>query len=227
MFVIRFLLKRLENFQGFELPKVKNWDTLSDSPDEDSDTAAAAARIRAELDVELNVANETSNSQSSKVNNVPPALLGPHHNETSTEMGPVTPKSQVTNGHTTPKQHPMSSSATSITLVSATVPVPVVMTTTTTNTVPTKAKKVTKSVKRDTSSTEKGATTKKRKTDIDPNAPKKPSNAFFWFCQDKRATLQEQFRGEGMAGQHDLTKALARLWSETKIEDRKVRQGSL
>ncbi len=63
---------------------------------------------------------------------------------------------------------------------------------------------------------------KKRKSDADPNAPKKPSNAFFWFCQEMRPSLQEQCREEGMSGQHDLTKALAKLWSETKTEDKKV-----
>ena len=68
----------------------------------------------------------------------------------------------------------------------------------------------------------RGHSTKKRKTDADPNAPKKPSNAFFWFCQEMRPSLQEQCREEGMSGQHDLTKALAKLWSETKTEDKKV-----
>jgi len=63
---------------------------------------------------------------------------------------------------------------------------------------------------------------KKRKPDSDPNAPKKPSNAFFWFCQEMRPSLQEQCREEGLSGQHDLTKALAKLWSETKTEDKKV-----
>ena len=219
-------MKRLEHFQEFELPKAKNWDGDLDSSDEDSDIATAAAKIRADIDAELKATSEQSNSHNSKLNLPPPALLGPSSsNDASLEPGPVTPKSQVANGHTvltTPKHHAMSSPAASIiltpTLVSATVPI--VMTTS--NVVPIKTKRGTKGVKRETNSTEKG-TTKKRRTDGDPNAPKKPSNAFFWFCQDKRATLQEQFRGEGMAGQHDLTKALARLWSETKIEDRKVR----
>ncbi len=66
------------------------------------------------------------------------------------------------------------------------------------------------------------AATKRRKGDIDPNAPKKPSNAFFWFCQARRAELQEQFKGEVTTGQHDLTKALARLWGETPPDDKKV-----
>lgn len=221
----RFLLKRLENFQGFELPNVKSWDSALDSPDEDCDIAAAASRIRAELDAELYNAQDQST-----LNSVPPSRLGPYSNDSTVEAGPTTPKARMPNGQTvvvtTPKQNnTVSSPAASIiltpTLVSATVPVPIGMTAAT-NVAPVKSKKVTKGAKRESGSTEKG-TTKKRKTDVDPNAPKKPSNAFFWFCQDKRAILQEQFRGEGMAGQHDLTKALAKLWSETKIEDRKVR----
>lgn len=70
----------------------------------------------------------------------------------------------------------------------------------------------------------KGASVpKRRKGESDPNAPKKPSNAFFWFCQARRARLQEKFKGEGSTGQHDLTKALAKLWGETLAEEKKVR----
>ena len=72
------------------------------------------------------------------------------------------------------------------------------------------------------SSLKGAAAAKRRRGDIDPNAPKKPSNAFFWFCQARRAELQEQFKGEGTTGQHDLTKALAKLWGETNAEDKKV-----
>lgn len=93
---------------------------------------------------------------------------------------------------------------------------------------PPKAKKIKKSFKalpeRVLKPGLKGAAAaKRRKGDIDPNAPKKPSNAFFWFCQAKRAELQEQFKGEGTTGQHDLTKALAKLWGETNPEEKKVR----
>ena len=68
-----------------------------------------------------------------------------------------------------------------------------------------------------------GGVSKRKKANVDPSAPKKPSNAFFWFCQEYRPGLQERFRGEGVAGQHDLTKILAKLWSETSQEDKKVR----
>lgn len=85
-----------------------------------------------------------------------------------------------------------------------------------------KAKKPRPAGKREPSSR-----TKKRKSDADPNAPKKPSNAFFWFCQELRPTLQEHFRGEGVAGQHDLTKVLAKLWSEVSSEEKQVPYGGL
>lgn len=62
----------------------------------------------------------------------------------------------------------------------------------------------------------------RRKKDTDSNAPKKPSNAFFWFCQEQRGSLEEQFRGEGVAGQHSLTKILAQKWGETSADDKKV-----
>lgn len=88
----------------------------------------------------------------------------------------------------------------------------------------TRAKNVKKTLKRAPERRQKSAAaTKRRKGEIDPNAPKKPSNAFFWFCQARRASLQEKFRGEGVTGQHDLTKALAKLWGETNTEEKKVR----
>ena len=68
----------------------------------------------------------------------------------------------------------------------------------------------------------KSSPASRRKKDQDSGAPKKPSNAFFWFCQEQRGSLEEQFRGEGVAGQHSLTKILAQKWGETTTDDRKV-----
>ena len=62
----------------------------------------------------------------------------------------------------------------------------------------------------------------RKKKDVDPNAPKKPSNSFFWFCQEHRPGLQSRFEGRGVAGQHELTKVLAKMWSEIKPDDKKV-----
>jgi len=56
----------------------------------------------------------------------------------------------------------------------------------------------------------------------DPNAPKKPSNAFFWFCQDKRSEVQDMLAREGNAGHHDLAKVLSKMWSEATASDKKV-----
>ena len=64
---------------------------------------------------------------------------------------------------------------------------------------------------------------RRRKGDVDANAPKKPSNAFFWFCQEHRGSFEDRFRGEGVAGQHSLTKILAQKWAETPAEDKQVR----
>jgi len=88
---------------------------------------------------------------------------------------------------------------------------------------PSKTKKVKKTPSEKPAKPARGSgSSKRRKGDSDPNAPKKPSNAFFWFCQAKRADLQEQFKREVSTGQHDLTKALAKLWSETSLVDKKV-----
>ena len=146
----------------------------------------------------------------------PPPLLGPFPHESQGSSQP--PTAGATSLHRP---------STSVTVVPTVSAVPVAMTTTSaapSSSVSGNAPvggRGKKQTKRDGSTTHKGSS-KKRKGDVDPNAPKKPSNAFFWFCQDKRAALQEQVKLEGLGGQHDLTKALARLWSETKTEDKKV-----
>ena len=61
----------------------------------------------------------------------------------------------------------------------------------------------------------------------DPNAPKKPSNAFFWFCQDKRSEVQDMLAREGNAGHHDLAKVLSKMWGEATASDKKVSQDSV
>ena len=57
----------------------------------------------------------------------------------------------------------------------------------------------------------------------DPNAPKKPANAFFWFCQEKRSEVQDRLAREGNVGHHDLTKVLSKMWGEVPNSDKKVR----
>ena len=79
-----------------------------------------------------------------------------------------------------------------------------------------------KSTKRTPKGSAKRSPASRRKKDTDSNAPKKPSNAFFWFCQEQRGSMEERFRGEGVAGQHTLTKILAQKWGETSADDKKV-----
>ena len=130
--------------------------------------------------------------------------------------------SHSTSTHT-PQQSPLASViVTPTNLVQASIPTPGTGTSLSGSSRTKKGSKGVKVSQGDKQKTRGCFSTKKRKTDADPNAPKKPSNAFFWFCQEKRASLQEQFRAEGVSGQHDLTKALARHWSETNTEDRKV-----
>lgn len=211
----RSLMKRLEQFEVVEFPKSRLGNN-GRSPDNltelDCTLPFTAARVRGELEASISAASTSSSTDKTQYTKAPPPLLGPFPDDTpsgihTTTMASVRPPS------TTVIMAP----------VTATAPV------STTRTTPQsqsgtgqgqvgKGKKVTK---KDGGATHKSYS-KKRRGDVDPNAPKKPSNAFFWFCQDKRAALQEQVKVEGLGGQHDLTKALARLWSETKTEDKKV-----
>lgn len=64
--------------------------------------------------------------------------------------------------------------------------------------------------------------TEKLTKERDPNAPKKPANAFFWFCQEKRSEVQDKLAREGNVGHHDLTKVLSKMWGEVPSSDKKV-----
>ncbi len=176
--------------------------------------SAAATRIRAEVEAAFSQESDQSNDKSeaqqqqqlselSSPKHLPEKLVISHGH-------PVSVRSQ-----STVKQEPLSLPSPS----PVSVPERTVFG-------PPKTKRIKKNVRsmpeKPLKSTGKGSAVKRRKGDIDPNAPKKPSNAFFWFCQAKRAELQEQFKGEVTTGQHDLTKALARLWGETPADDRKV-----
>ncbi|EDV28269.1 uncharacterized protein TRIADDRAFT_7110, partial [Trichoplax adhaerens] len=57
----------------------------------------------------------------------------------------------------------------------------------------------------------------------DPNAPKKPANAFFHFCQEKRNLPQDVQKEEAdSSGYHDLTKFLSNKWNSLPSADKKV-----
>lgn len=65
------------------------------------------------------------------------------------------------------------------------------------------------------------------KTDRDPNAPKRPSNPFFQFCQEQRQVLMEQISAELKPGEveptkQELTKQLAHKWNSLSVPDKKV-----
>ncbi|CAH1274234.1 TFPT [Branchiostoma lanceolatum] len=63
----------------------------------------------------------------------------------------------------------------------------------------------------------------KSEKEKDPNAPKKPANAFFMFCQQRRSQVQESYYKEHKEeiGHHELTKRLAKSWNSLSSEDKK------
>ena len=63
-----------------------------------------------------------------------------------------------------------------------------------------------------TSSVSKGTTAKAKKT-----SPKRPKSAYLYFCDAKRPEVSMRFKKLG-----DISKELARLWSETGTEERKT-----
>ena len=67
----------------------------------------------------------------------------------------------------------------------------------------------------------KGRGNSKQEKERDPNAPKKPANAFFMFCQQQRTVMQEDQK-EATMGHHELTKTLAKEWNNLVPEEKKV-----
>lgn len=61
----------------------------------------------------------------------------------------------------------------------------------------------------------------KQDKERDPNAPKKPANAFFMFCQQQRNVMHEDQRDAAM-GHHELTKTLAKEWNNLIEDEKKV-----
>lgn len=202
-------------------------DILSDADDEKA-LLVNAIKIRAEVNAELarlRSQGETS-EHDSKLLRIPSnashatSITGSTSPVSVSALNSTTSLSHVTS---TPLQSPVASVlVTPSSLVPASIPTLVAGVKSTYNS---KSMKTTHALvssnKKKDHGQGRGSLRRKRPV-ADPNAPKKPSNAFFWFCQEKRAPLQEQFRGEGMSGQHDLTKALAKLWGETAAENKKV-----
>lgn len=66
------------------------------------------------------------------------------------------------------------------------------------------------------------------KAERDPNAPKRPANPFFQFCQEQRPIVMErlglqQKSGEAEPSKQELTRQLASKWNTLLPEDKKVR----
>lgn len=65
--------------------------------------------------------------------------------------------------------------------------------------------------------------TKRKGTKTDPNAPKRPANPFFQFCQEQRPRVMERLAGEPEPSKQELTRQLATTWKSLSSEDKKVR----
>ncbi|CAL1530969.1 unnamed protein product [Lymnaea stagnalis] len=64
----------------------------------------------------------------------------------------------------------------------------------------------------------------KTEKEKDPNAPKKPANAFLMFCTTQRTSLQEEYfkeHNEEIA-HHELTKSLAQQWNTLVPEEKRI-----
>ncbi|XP_017780453.1 PREDICTED: high mobility group B protein 13-like [Nicrophorus vespilloides] len=68
---------------------------------------------------------------------------------------------------------------------------------------------------------------KSNKSEKDPNAPKRPSNPFFQFCQDQRQVLLGQIMAELKPGEveptkQELTRQLAIKWRSLSTADKQI-----
>ncbi|KAF7265682.1 hypothetical protein GWI33_020766 [Rhynchophorus ferrugineus] len=76
-------------------------------------------------------------------------------------------------------------------------------------------------------SSRKPARKKGSRPEKDPNAPKRPSNPFFQFCQEQRQILLEQITadlkpGETEPSKRELTRQLALKWGSLSAPDKKI-----
>lgn len=82
--------------------------------------------------------------------------------------------------------------------------------------------------KSDRSKTSKKTTRRRNtKSERDPNAPKRPSNPFFQFCQEQRHLLLDQIiadlkPGEIEPSKRELTRQLALKWNSLSTPDKKI-----
>lgn len=68
------------------------------------------------------------------------------------------------------------------------------------------------------------ASTKRKTTKVDKNAPKRPANPFFQFCQEQRNTAVEEMAtiGHSDLTKIEVTKHLANKWNTLPIDDKKI-----
>ncbi|KAL7286542.1 hypothetical protein TKK_0019170 [Trichogramma kaykai] len=64
--------------------------------------------------------------------------------------------------------------------------------------------------------------TKRKTPKADPNAPKRPANPFFQFCQEQRPRVMERLAGEPEPSKQELTRQLASTWKSLSFEDKRV-----
>ncbi|XP_068249087.1 uncharacterized protein [Palaemon carinicauda] len=73
------------------------------------------------------------------------------------------------------------------------------------------------------SSSKRQANIKREKTERDPSAPKRPSNAFLQFCQEQRDATTAQYLQTGRPlDKKQLTKILAARWNVLPEDEKKV-----
>lgn len=56
----------------------------------------------------------------------------------------------------------------------------------------------------------------------DPNAPKRPANPFFQFCQEQRPRVMERLAGSPEPSKQELTRQLATTWKSLNSDDKKI-----
>lgn len=69
--------------------------------------------------------------------------------------------------------------------------------------------------------------TKTERPERDPNAPKRPANPFFQFCQEQRTLVMERLNAELKPGEpepskQELTRQLAIRWKALTSEDKQI-----
>uniref|UniRef100_A0A1B0GLZ0 HMG box domain-containing protein n=1 Tax=Phlebotomus papatasi TaxID=29031 RepID=A0A1B0GLZ0_PHLPP len=67
----------------------------------------------------------------------------------------------------------------------------------------------------------------RKRMEKDPNAPKKPANAFFQYCQEQRSIVLDEIASERQPGEpepskQELTRQLAQRWRQMGNDDKQI-----